>query len=257
MNKSILEPAYENIFQDISYPSPIPMLVRGLAAAIQDSHPSWRPKLSELVALLPKSEESNGLVLAGSAYGAAKVIKNDFPGPAILLFGAALNAIGSAPQIELSKSIDSAEEKLKENNLYDDRNIKIVLDAAKQCVKFDKVSEMLKQEFSNGLKKSRKYTDEQIAKVVPQIVNITHKVRHSGLIEKFLWSASSENETNCQDSKEISIFTSSTDVGFLQKERTITIGDDFLRDILPYAQDGCAHAILIRMEMRRNNIPKE
>jgi len=254
MNMEILNPDYDREFYDKNYQAPIPMLLKGLAAAIQDSHPSWRPKLSELVAL---SEESNGLVLAGSAYGAAKVIKNDFPGPAILLFGAALNAIGSAPQIELSKSIDSAEEKLKENNLYDDRNIKIVLDAAKQCAKFDKVSEMLKQEFLNGLKKTKKYTNEQIAKVVPQIVDITHKVRHSGLIEKFFWRVSSENETNCQGSKEISISTSSTNAGFLHKEGPITIDDDFLRNILPYAQEGCAHAILIRMEMRRNNIPKE
>ena len=77
MNMDILNPDYDREFYDKNYQAPIPMLLKGLAAAIQDSHPSWRPKLSELVAL---SEESNGLVLAGSAYGAAKVIKNDFPG---------------------------------------------------------------------------------------------------------------------------------------------------------------------------------
>lgn len=255
MNKNILEPDYENKFQDVYYPPPISTLLRGLASAIQDSHPTWRPKLSELVTLLPKSKESNRFVLAGSAYGAAKAIKDDFPGPAVLLFGAAVNAIGSAPQVELNKKIDSAEKKLKENNLYDDQNIKIVLDAAKQCARFDKVIEMLKQEFTNGLKMTGKYTDEKISEVVPKIVDITHDVRHKGLIDRFGWAvASSNGEIYSADPREIRNFSSSTDVAFLHEKGPIIFSKSFLYDLLPYAQEGCAHAILSRMEKRGQSI---
>lgn len=247
MDKNILEPDYENKFQETNHPSPILMLLRGLAAAIQDSHPTWRPTLSELATLLRSAKDPGEIVLAGSAYGAAKAIKDDFPDPSILLFGAALNAIGSAPPRELNKNIDAAEKKLKESSLYEDTDIKMVLEAAKQRAKFDRVGETLKQEFTNGLKKTGKYTDELIAEVVPKVVNITHDVRHKGLIDKIYW--------RCVDSdfnsKEINIpiSKSSTNISFLYQENRVIFEDDSeFGKLIPYAQEGCAYAILSRME---------
>ena len=246
MNIDILNKDYDSEFNDKNYQAPIPMLLKGLAAAIQDSHPAWRPTLSELATLLRSAKDPSGIVLAGSAYGAAKAIKDDFPGPSILLFGAALNVIGSAPQIELNKNIDAAEKKLKESSLYEDTDIKMVLQAAKQRAKFDKVGEMLKQEFTNGLKKTCKYTDEQIAEVVPKVVNITNDVRHKGLIVRFYWSCVDSDFSSIETN--IPISKSSTDISFLHQENRIIFDDSELRKLIPYAQEGCAYAILSRME---------
>jgi len=182
MEESILEPDYDGVFDDVRFPLEANMLLRGLAAVIQDSHPTWRPRVSELVKLLPQSEQSNALMLAGSAYGAARAIQDRFPGPAILLYGAALNVAGSAPQIQLRSSIESAEEKLKSFSCLDDPDIRELVRAAKERASFDKVSEMLRQEFSSGLRRSGKYNDDEIAYAVPRIVSATHDVRHMGLV---------------------------------------------------------------------------
>jgi hypothetical protein len=61
MEESILEPDYDGVFDDVRFPLEANMLLRGLAAVIQDSHPTWRPRVSELVKLLPQSEQSNAL----------------------------------------------------------------------------------------------------------------------------------------------------------------------------------------------------
>ena len=244
--RNILDEAYEQMFNDASYPSPIPELLSGLAAAIQDSHLTWRPTLSELVSLLPSNKDSNRIVLAGSAYGAAKAIRDDFPGPAILLFGAALNAIGSAPQVELNKNIDSAKKKLQNLNLHKDTDIKEVLKAANERANFDRVGVMLKQEFSNGLKKTGKYTDEQIAKVVTEISEIANNVRHKGLIDKFYWRVV-ESDLSLLD-KNISTNESSTNISFLHQENSINVDESEIRKLIPYAQEGCAFTILSRME---------
>jgi hypothetical protein len=82
MRHTILEPEYEAKFVDTTkYPASTPFLLRGLAAAIQDSGSSWRPLVSDLAHILIPlpSDHKDDLVASGAAYGAAKSISNIYP----------------------------------------------------------------------------------------------------------------------------------------------------------------------------------
>jgi len=139
---NLLAPQYRATFvDDNKYKGRAATYLAGLACAIQDSHQEWRPKVSELVAMLPRSEESNGIVAAGMAYGAARSMMVDYPGPSILLFGAALNVLGSAPNIGLQATIVRAEEVLRGGSLHKDPAIRGVLRAARERASFDMVSQ--------------------------------------------------------------------------------------------------------------------
>ena len=104
--QNLLESNYASIFVDnVIYSDRLVSHLVGLASAIQNSHKTWRPTISELISLIPKTEDGNAIVAAGMAYSAAKTIQDNFPGPAILLYGAALNTIGAAPNIKLQADI--------------------------------------------------------------------------------------------------------------------------------------------------------
>ena len=214
----------------------------GLAAVAEDTDPTWRPTVSELARLLPPSQESNALLAAGTAYGAAKLIAEDFPGPSILLYGAALNVIGIAPQTELQDSISRAEQAIDKAGLLADGDVKLLVAAARERARFDKVTQMLKQEFTQGLQASGTYSASEIDDVVPKIVSVTHDVRHKGLIERIEWA-----------NTYMSVGGSSTDAGYLIKLDEIEFKDDKLRALLPYAKVGCAFSIAKRLQERRRN----
>jgi hypothetical protein len=243
MSQILLSKDYRAIFvDDPKYSGRVSTHLAGLASAIEDSHQNWKPTVSELVALLPKSDESNALVAAGMAYGAAKQMMADYPGPAILLFGAALNAIGTAPYTELQWVIEQAEAILKANGLDSREEIRKTVQAAKERASFDKVSQMLRDEFTLGLKDSGKYTETKIEEVVPKIVKVTHDVRHRGLIERLRWKNLVVEEGG-----------SSTNIGYFHEIDEVIFTDDLLQELLEYAQVGCAFSILRRFENRRIN----
>ena len=227
MNSSILSREYQASFvDDPKYAGRVATHLAGLASAIEDSHLSWRPTVSRLVSLLPKSEQSNSVVAAGMAYGAGKNILNYYPGPAILLFGAALNVIGNSPNIELQESINRSKIILAESHLDQNEDITQLLLAAEQRASFDKVSQMLRGEFSQGLRDSGKYNNEKIKDVTRKIVNITHDVRHRGLIERIEWKKIKVEEDG-----------SSTNTGYFHEIDEIIFGDDLLQELGRYAQD--------------------
>lgn len=233
----LLSEAYRNTFvDDTKYAGRVASHLAGLASAIEDSHPNWRPKVSQLVLMLPKSETSNSIVAAGMAYGAGKGIMQDYPGPAILLFGAALNVIGSAPNVELQEAVKRAEEMLKENGLGENEDVKKLIQAGKERASFDKVTQMLKNEFAQGLEDSGKYPNEIIANVVPKIVNVTHDVRHRGLVERIEWK-----------NIKVEIGGSSTNIGYMHEIDEVIFGDDILQELATYAKVGCAFSILRRL----------
>jgi hypothetical protein len=263
MKHTILDPKYEAEFIDDSTYAPDNVFrLRGMAAAIQDSSPDWRPRLSELVALLSRADRAKvqDLVDAGASYGFAKQNKDIYPGPALLFFGAAINAIGENPDVELTHAIDRVKPKLEAAKLLGDPDIKKVLAAAQERAQFDKVSEMLRQEFSEGLRRTGKYTEEKITEVVKKIVNTTHQSRHKGLIDRFGWAEAQlqrdalNNVTCIADDNDILDSGKFTSL-FLQMPgdgETIIFGKSFLQRLIPYAQDGCAQAILKRLEPLRH-----
>lgn len=241
MGVGILSHDYRVVFVDNpKYSGRVSDHLAGLAVSIEDSHDSWRPTVSELLSLLPESPESNSIVAAGMAYGSAKAIGHDYPGPAILLCGASLNTIGSAPNVELESAISAAKEILIEKGINQDPDIKELVNAATQRASFDKVAKMLQDEFSQGLRDSGKFEDSTILDIVPKIVNITHDVRHKGLIERITWK-----------NLEIEVGGTSTNAGYMIQIDEIVFVDDELRDLLPYAMTGCAYSILRRLEDRR------
>ncbi len=216
---------------------------------------------------------------AGASYGAAKQIGPMYPGPAILLLGAALQAIGEGtyPNDELEKHIALAERKLESTELNNDKDIKAVLSAAKERAGFDRVSELMRMEFRKGLE-SAGCSSERIDIIVGKIVDITHEVRHRAVLDRsfvhliepntmylvrgpsgssagggIYWSKESlkyneeisgaERPDVVHDSRD-GISDPFAEVGLIIPDGgTMMITSDFL-DLLSYAQKGCANRIL-------------
>ena len=251
MKPKILSASYEKAFVDThDYPPTTVFYLRGLAAAIQDSHISWRPKLSELINLLKKKNEAPKIAASGASYGAAKQIKNHYPGPAILLFCAAIDAIIDAPQTELKDQIKKAEQIIKDANLDGNEYIKTLLEAAYQRASSDKVAQKIKGALIAGLMSSGKYKEETIKKKVPKIVNTTHDVRHRALIDRCEWDiAWCVNGVYFCDATKIKTHKEYTNL-FKKKPAgdNAMFGKSFLNELMPYAQDGCAFTILEKLE---------
>jgi hypothetical protein len=168
------------------------------------------------------------------------MIQDDFPGPAILLYGAALNAIGSALNTELDSAIDKASEIFDHAGLSDNEHIKALVGAAKERARFGRVSQMLRDEFSAGMEASGEFDQSEIPELARQIVDVTHDVRHKGLIERLRWRHKTEE-----------VGGTDTDAGYLVEIDEIEFTDDLLRDLLLPAQLGCAYAIKKRLDERR------
>ncbi len=131
MKHTVLESEYEAVFVDqTGYPANTILQLRGLAAAIQDSHPKWRPNFSELADILQRMDNYKRLVSAGASYGAAKQIMEVYLGPALLLFGAALNAVGIMPNDNLSVALYCTRHTFISLALTAGENIKAI---AEQC----------------------------------------------------------------------------------------------------------------------------
>ena len=244
----------ESIASPASY---VRVVLSGLGEAAADA--TGQPRISdkELLALLPESDETNKLALAGVAYGAAKKLASDYPGPAILLFGAALDAIGSAPRTELQQQIRQVRRLLKKESLADNPDVQTVLDAAQALSKFDKVTEKLKAEFSQGLRDSGKYKDDEIDELAAEIVEVTHAVRHKGLVQRFYYVprqiSPGSTEIRKWDQPEAK---SSSDTTFMYEAQEFEIIKDRLAELVIPAQIGCAHGIWRRLEERRTSNAK-
>jgi hypothetical protein len=224
----------------------------GLAAVIEVTDKEWRPTITNLVNLITKNKSNNKLLLSGSAFGCAKAIQECFPGPAILLYGAALNSIGSTPNTDLKTSIRKSERIFKELSINEDENIIALVNTAKQRVQFDKVTQMLKDEFSSGMLASSIYTKEEADILSKEIVNITHDVRHRALIDRYHWK-SKDPET---DGSDIDAGTD-TDVGYITRISEIEFTDCGLSELITPAMIGCAFSIKSRLDKCYNEYVSE
>lgn len=249
MQHTILAPEYEAVFVDTQhFPPSTPFLLRGLAAALQDAKSDWRPTVSELARALRDLPDPMPLVSAGSAYGAGKQIATVYPGPAILLFGAAINAVGSAPNTALRNDINEAKRILRAAGIDSEEPIKALIRAASERAAFDKVSEMLKREFEDGLRASGEYPEARIANVVPQIVAATHDTRHRAILGRWVWSEAQvvEAQHTYSDDHGDTIDT------LLHEEpegeaAKLIYGIDRLSPLVEAARAGCAYAVAKRV----------
>ena len=151
---------------------------------------------------------------------------------------------------------------MREANYLEDSDIKATIEAAKQRAQFDKVGEMLRKEFTEGLLRTNKYSEEKIADVVPKIVDTTNDTRHRGLIDHTGWDIV-RPKRNPSGSVEYTIDAGSipdseefTNI-FLQLPsggEAMVFGKSFLHELIPYAQVGCAQAILRRLEPLRQRL---
>jgi hypothetical protein len=251
MKHTILSPEYEAAFVDTTrYPPSTPFLLRGLAAALQEVKSDWRPAVSELVASLRTLTDPMPLVSAGSAFGAAKQIESVYPGPSILLYGAAINALGTAPNVALRSEIEKAKDILRAAGLIDLEPIRAVIKAAFERASFDKVTEMLKREFEEGLRASGQYPEARIASMVPQIVNATHDARHRAILGRWVWSENQivEAQHTFSDDHGDTIDTLFSE---MPEERILHYGIERLSPLVAAARTGCAHAIAKRLSPLR------
>jgi hypothetical protein len=162
-----------------------------LAAAIHDAHPNWRPRLSELASLIQNTDKKQQLKLlrAGHAYGVAKHLRSlSLPGIALLLFGAAVDAVGEMPQVELDESISRAETEIRKAGLHQNPDVKKLIEAAKDRARLDKVSQKIRIGLKNGLMRTGKFTELKADELAKKIVDVTHNVRHDALLDKFGWT---------------------------------------------------------------------
>ena len=246
-----LEESYEQRFYDnTSYPPTTAYQLKGLAAAIQDSHPTWRPTLSELISIVKPQPNNRGFVAAGGAYGAGRELVDAYPGPAILLFGAALNAIGELPQVELESALMAATAKLQGEGLQDDPDIKTVVAAARERARFDKVGEMLRRDFREGLVASGKYSSQRVDWLVPRIVKATHQVRHEAFVNLAGWALSEPDEGRYYlDSSSTEDKAEFTDPFVeIDKGEAMAFGKPLFAELAGPARDGCAFSLMLRLQ---------
>jgi len=249
MKHTILVPEYEAAFVDTQkFPPSTPFLLRGLAAALQDAKADWRPTVSELAAALRGLPDPMPLVSAGSAYGAGKQIASVYPGPSILLFGAAINAVGSAPNTALQNDINEAKRILRDAGIDREEPIKSMIRAASERASFDKVSAMLKREFEDGLRESGEYPEARIANMVPQIVDATHDTRHRALLGRWVWSKAQVVEAQHTYSDD---HGHTIDTLFHEEpegeDLKLIYGIERLTPLVEAARVGCAYAVAKRV----------
>jgi len=246
----IISDDYKAVFiDDHSYPPTTRWMLQGLAAVIEDETNEWRPSMTDLIALIPHDQSGERLIKAGHAYGAGKLLRSSFPASAILLFCSSLNNIGQAPNTELKKAIEQAEEIIHTAGLASYDSVKSVLHAAHERAGFDKVGQMLREEFRNGLQRTGSYADDKIDEIVRNIVNIGHEARHEALIDIIEWSTTPVSRHMVMSTSSIPEAQGFWESFLMRKSEGYTFfGTGRLGSLAAQAEKGCAQALLTRLE---------
>jgi len=250
----ILDPEYEKVFHDTEeYLPATHFLVKGIAAVLNDCDSEWRPTLTDLVNLIQASGRKiiDPLVLAGSAYGLGKYFSDDFPGPALLLFTAAINGIWELKPVELRDNINRSKELLDQFGIRDNPDIQAILQAASQRAKMDMVRKLIKDELTEGLERSGRFQSSRISKAVNEIVDTSDRVRHEGLVDRFGFTKAfpSKGGIDFYDEEDTIREFGSTGIVFYNKNREeLEYGISFLQYLIPYAQVGSAFSIYKKLE---------
>jgi len=237
---------------DYSYPPPTPWILQGLAAVIEDETKDWRPTMTQLIELIPHDKFGEQLIKAGRAYGVGKQLRSIYPALAILLFCSALNSVGKAPNTELQQAITHAEEIIKDAGLDGDKSIKSLVRAAQERAGFDRVTQMLRGEFRDGLWRTGGYAYNQMDEIVRNIVNVGHAARHEALIDRNEWSTTPVSDFMVID---VTIIPEGQDFweSLLMRrgEASTFFGTERLSSLAARAERGCAQALLTRLEALR------
>jgi hypothetical protein len=254
----IISAAYKGRFIDDHSLSPNAQeMLQGVAAVLEDETDNWRPTLTELLKVIPHNDFGERLIKAGYAYGIGKQLRGHFAAPSILMFCSALNRIGEAPNVKLKDQLSAAQKKIDNAGLSNDEEIQSIIQAAKERASFDKVSEMLRNEFRKGLIRKGGYSGEELEQIVHKIVNIGHHARHDALIDVIEWST-----VPVSDFMFMSVPNIPQNQKFwnalLQKapDGHTFYGTGRLGSLAYQAQTGCAQAILLRLEQLRDHKDK-
>jgi hypothetical protein len=96
---------------------------------------------------------------------------------------------------------------------------------------------MLEDEFFRGMEISGCFNTKYIKDFSKKITEITHEVRHKGLIDKHYWRYETEE-----------IGGTDTDIGYLKKFYDIDLIIEPYRDLIYPAQIGCSYSIKDRID---------
>jgi hypothetical protein len=249
---AIISEEYKAKFiDDRSYSSTAHDMLQGLAAVMEDETDEWRPTMTELIQFIPHDQYGERLVKAGHAYGAGKQLRSSFPALAILLFCSALNRIGNAPNTELRESITRAKKIIKEAGLDEDESLKSVIQAAYEWTDFDKVTQMLRNEFRDGLQSTGRYSDEALNQIVRDIVRVGNEARHEALIDIMDWSPTPVSDLMIMNFSSIEGQNFWELLLMRRKEGYTFFGTGHLDTLAAQAEKGCAQALLARLEPLR------
>ncbi len=186
--KDLLSPEYETEFVDTKiYPPTTPFMLRGLGAAIESTDPTWKPTVSELAEILKSTNRRDRIVAAGSAYGAARTIPSSLPGPVLLLYGAAVEALFQAGDTALDAVVEAAARKLDEADLSADEDVAALLDAGRERARMGRASETMRFHFARGLVMTGDYREAVAEGFAARIVSTTHRVRHRALVDRYVY----------------------------------------------------------------------
>ncbi|MDH4301848.1 MAG: hypothetical protein OEV51_07210 [Nitrospira sp.] len=244
VHHKILSPDYEKRFVDTRiFPPSTPFLLRGLAAALERGHSDWRPIVSQLAQLLRPLVIRAEVVAAGGAYGAALVLEPEYPGPALLLYGAVVNTLFQENDTPLCAAIDRASALLQEKGLIEAPDLQAALVAARERAQMGRVSAMMKREFARGLRINNRYDQHVAQKLAKRIVDSTHLVRHKALVDRLVWKAIHPTESgyfvDLRDAEQVG----STDP-FQEHPATIYAAKSLFQELLGVTNISCT-ALLV------------
>ena len=87
-----------------------------------------------------------------------------------------------------------------------------------------------------------------------KIVNITHSVRHRAVIDRYGWAKAKnvQDRVYTCDSSSITESNEFTDIFSQISQNDMLFGKSFFQELIQYAQDGCAQAVLQRLKTLRD-----
>lgn len=253
MAASILSPGYESNFMDAEiFPASIPFVLKGLAAAIEQCHPTWRPKGSELAKILLSFPGRDNLIAAGAAYGAARSIQEIYPGPALLLYGTAIDRLFKEEDSDLKLTIQSTEAKLAKANLLSFPDVDDTVQAARERVRMGNVSEKMRREFTRGLIISNQYDEDQARVLAQRIAAVVHSPGQDALIDQYVWADNQPLSDAGQVDLDLLENAGSTSLHMeAPGNPTTRAGKSLFQELVPHAQIACSYILFEQIEQIR------
>jgi hypothetical protein len=149
----------------------------------------------------------------------------------------------------LKESIARAEEIIRSAGLNENESVKAVIRAAHERASFDKVTRMPTGEFRDGLRRTRRYSDEALDQIVRDIVIRGNAARHEALIDVIEWSTTSVTDFMFMSVPSIPEGQEFWESFLMRTDKGSTFfGTGRLGTLAAQAEKGCAQALLARLE---------